>query len=396
MAGHAMPDRLVEVGYQPSPYRSVRYALPEKRARCAMLRMLLSWRASLWKAVWRELAVWLFLYFALSLAYRVAMTEDQRHVFNRICSYSIYYTSAFNFGSLSLFLGFYVSYVSTRWWQMYTTLPYIDTMANALKACTADDGATTKRVIKYCQLCYLVTCRSVSRHARALYPRLEDCARDGWLDAADRDAFEAVSRELPHGSAWWIPIMWSASLLKEARESGAVASDQALVYLSQELLQFRSRCGRMLDFDMIGVPLLYTQVVTVACYSYFVFCLVGRAQYTRPRQLGDPIDLYFPFFSAVEFVLIIGWLKVASKMLDPYGQRCLLTFDATDATFDLIWVLMRNREVGDAIVNFGHPKAAPRGDPWPPAGFARTPEAEAVLCDGEGTPARRGSPLMVV
>ena len=77
MARHAMPDRLVEVGYQPSPYRSVRYALPEKRARCAMLRMLLSWRASLWKAVWRELAVWLFLYFALP--YRLIGLIDREH-----------------------------------------------------------------------------------------------------------------------------------------------------------------------------------------------------------------------------------------------------------------------------------------------------------------------------
>ena len=154
-APQPVPDRLLEVGYQPSPYRGVRYALPKRRgqARCSMLRMVLSWRASLWKAVYRELLVWLVLYFALSMMYRVAMTEDQRHVFNRLCAYSVYYTTAFNFGSLSLFLGFYVSYVSTRWWQMYTTLPYIDTVANALKACADDE--TAARVVRYCHLCSL-------------------------------------------------------------------------------------------------------------------------------------------------------------------------------------------------------------------------------------------------
>ena len=41
----------------------------------------------------------------------------------------------------------------------------------------------------------------------------------------------------------------------------------------ERLVEFRDGCGRMLDFDMIGIPLLYTQVVVL-----FVLELSHRRQ----------------------------------------------------------------------------------------------------------------------
>lgn len=45
------------------------------------------WRGSVYKLVWRELAAYLMLYFALNLAYRFAFTEAQQkyviHIYKR-------------------------------------------------------------------------------------------------------------------------------------------------------------------------------------------------------------------------------------------------------------------------------------------------------------------------
>ena len=122
----------------------------------------------------------------------------------------------------------------------------------------------------------------------------------------------------------------------------------------------------------------------MAVYAYFACALVGRAQYTHPRQAGDAIDIVFPVFSALErvpaarrvpdsflcrpfsrdeknkdsffcscvcgvrsrFVMIVGWLKVAARMIDPYGRDRTQSFQSSDAMFDLVWILNRNREVG--------------------------------------------------
>jgi len=110
----------------------------------------------------------------------------------------------------------------------------------------------------------------------------------------------------------------------------------------------------MFDYDLVGVPLIYTQLATFATYSYFVIVLIGRAQFLDPSKDydGNILDFYFPLFSTIEFIVFMGWLQVALKMLDPYGLA------TDDVNFDLHWVLHRNVEVGNAIVSRRkfHPK----------------------------------------
>ena len=48
-----------------------------------------------------------------------------------------------------------------------------------------------------------------------------------------------------------------------------------------------------------------------------------------------------------------SWLKVAGRMLDPYGAS-----QSTDVSFDLVWILMRNLEVGGYIID--HHETPPR------------------------------------
>lgn len=54
-----------------------------------------------------------------------------------------------------------------------------------------------------------------------------------------------------------------------------------------------------------------SQVVTLAVYSFFLVCLIGR-QFLDPGQ-GYPdhdLDLYVPIFTLLQFFFYAGWLKV--------------------------------------------------------------------------------------
>ena len=62
-------------------------------------------------------------------------------------------------------------------------------------------------------------------------------------------------------------------------------------------------------------------MVTIATYTFFVACLVGRqqevTQLTDKQQLTDSkqagqLDLYVPLFTILQFLFYMGLLKVRS------------------------------------------------------------------------------------
>lgn len=60
------------------------------------------------------------------------------------------------------------------------------------------------------------------------------------------------------------------------------------------------------------------QVVTVAVYSFFLACLIGR-QFLDPAQgyPGHNVDFYLPVFTLLQFFFYVGWLKVTNGSFQP-------------------------------------------------------------------------------
>ncbi|KAK6010705.1 hypothetical protein OSTOST_24241, partial [Ostertagia ostertagi] len=71
---------------------------------------------------------------------------------------------------------------------------------------------------------------------------------------------------------------------------------------------FRSSLINLWLFDWVPVPLVYTQVVHLTVYSYFVIALFAR-QYLDRDPLKKSIDLYVPIMTMLQFTFFIGWLK---------------------------------------------------------------------------------------
>ncbi|NWX44896.1 BEST4 protein, partial [Steatornis caripensis] len=63
------------------------------------------------------------------------------------------------------------------------------------------------------------------------------------------------------------------------------------------------------------------QVVTIAVYSFFAFCLIGRQflEPLEPGQEGD-LDMYVPLSTLLQFFFYAGWLKVAEQIINPFGE----------------------------------------------------------------------------
>ncbi|KAK7944981.1 hypothetical protein WMY93_000709 [Mugilogobius chulae] len=88
-----------------------------------------------------------------------------------------------------------------------------------------------------------------------------------------------------------------------------------------ELNNYRAKCSLLFHYDWISIPLVYTQVVTIAVYSFFAFCVVGR-QFLNPAKgyKDHRIDMYVPVFTLLQFFFYAGWLKVGELIINPFGE----------------------------------------------------------------------------
>lgn len=96
----------------------------------------------------------------------------------------------------------------------------------------------------------------------------------------------------------------------------------------------------MWSYDWVSIPLVYTQVVTLATYSFFAVALIGR-QYIEgvEKQFQLKIDKYVPIFTILQFFFFMGLLKVAEQLINPFGDD--------DEDFELNWLIDRHTKVGD-------------------------------------------------
>ncbi|GBO04903.1 Bestrophin-1, partial [Araneus ventricosus] len=89
-----------------------------------------------------------------------------------------------------------------------------------------------------------------------------------------------------------------------------------------ELHVFRGNCGMLFSYDWVSIPLVYTQVVTLAIYTYFLATVMGR-QYLDPEKgyPGHEVDLYIPIFTILQFFFYMGWLKVSFMLVDEMHHK---------------------------------------------------------------------------
>ena len=117
-------------------------------------------------------------------------------------------------------------------------------------------------------------------------------------------------------------------------------------------------------------------MATISIFFYFVACLFGR-QYLQPRDSISPIVefdamnatfavtgpyanhspyMYVPFFTILEFISLVGWIKVADQLLNPFGED--------DEDFKINYLIDRNFQVSYMICDEAMPELEMLNDPF--------------------------------
>ncbi|XP_063219310.1 uncharacterized protein LOC134529312 isoform X2 [Bacillus rossius redtenbacheri] len=274
-------------------------------------RLLFMWKGSLYKLIYRELLLFVASFGLLSALYRLAFTEPQKRLFEK----AVMYCDTFiNLIPLSFVLGFYVSYVASRWWQQYMAIPWPDKIMHSIALYVNgndDHGRMVRRtLVRYLNLSLILVLRSISSAVKRRFPTLDHLVESGFMTTVELEIYQSVpSVEF---NTYWIPCTWFISLLKETRRESRITDPQGMK--------------------------LIMEVVTIATYSFFLAALVGR-QYVddskKPMQME--IDIYIPVFTILQFFFFMGLLKVAEQLINPFGDD--------DEDFELNWIIDRHTKV---------------------------------------------------
>ncbi|XP_004442594.1 PREDICTED: bestrophin-2 [Ceratotherium simum simum] len=304
--------------------------------------LLLLWRGSIYKLLWRELLFFLGLYMALSATYRFVLTDEQKRYFEKLVIYCDQYASLI---PVSFVLGFYVTLVVNRWWDQYLCMPLPDALMCVVAGTVHgrdERGRLYRRTLmRYAGLSAVLILRSVSTAVFKRFPTIDHVVEAGFMTREERKKFENLNSSY---NKYWVPFVWFSNLAAQARREGRIRDNSAFKLLLEELTAFRGKCGMLFHYDWISVPLVYTQVVTIAVYSYFLACLIGR-QFLDPAQgyKGHSLDLCVPIFTLLQFFFYAGWLKVAEQLINPFGED--------DDDFETNFLIDRNFQVSMLAVD---------------------------------------------
>merc|ERR1719436_1527807 len=114
------------------------------------------------------------------------------------------------------------------------------------------------------------------------------------------------------GKVWWMPLSWSMTMIKSAKENRVVTYEQKIII--NHLVRFQCKLEKVDLVDSVILPPLYRQVVRFAIWSYFVLALFG----SQAKQ--DDFSFHLPLFLILRFIFFVGWLEVAEAIENPFGN----------------------------------------------------------------------------
>ncbi|KAF5398172.1 Bestrophin [Paragonimus heterotremus] len=223
------------------------------------LRLLFIWRGSVYRLIWFEFLIFVFLYTILSLVYRFALYGVIKTYFENACLYCNKYN---NIIPVPFVLGFYVALVVNRWWEQFQSLPWPDQIALYLTAFCRGTHETPTRIrrtiMRYVNLSYCIALCGISSRARSRFPTEDHLISAGLVTTEELEAY----RNIPKigYTPYYAPLLWSVDMIVQARRDGYIEFDRAVEILNNEINSIRGLLGTIFSYDWINPPLVYTQV----------------------------------------------------------------------------------------------------------------------------------------
>lgn len=189
-------------------------------------KILSHWRGSAWKAVWKELLLWLIFYYGIKLILESALPTSHHQSAKKVVLLFASYTDKV---PLQFLLGFYVGMqiwtklynpyfltisligqVLTRWWAQIQNVPWPDDIMAWVCALIPEDNREAKlrrhTVARYLVLSETLVLRTVSSRIRKRFPTLQLLVDCELMTKEELDLFNSCP--CPN-TGWQLPLQWA-------------------------------------------------------------------------------------------------------------------------------------------------------------------------------------------
>ncbi|CAG0889841.1 unnamed protein product [Cyprideis torosa] len=194
-------------------------------------------------------------------------------------------------------------------------------------------------------LAQIICFSSICSRVKKRFPTSDHLVEAGIMTSAEQKILENI--EPKNVCKYWVPIVWASAVVECGRRENRIKSAYAHEALIRRITDFRTGLGTLLGYNTMSLPLLYSQTVTIGVYSYFVASGIGN-QWLDPamKYPFNEIDMVFPFFTFLQFLFYIGWLRAAEVMINPFGED--------DDDFEINTLIDRNLTISYTIVDEMH------------------------------------------
>lgn len=330
------------------------------------IQLMLAWQGSVFKLIWADLLLFLVFYSILGVLYRNVFIYDekQKQFFELMCIYASRFSTKI---PVTFMTGFYVANVVSRYWDQFVSLPWPDRLAYKIAAYIPgkDDYSRTLRrtVMRYINLSTLLVFRLVSTKVKSRFPGYTSIVEAGLMLPNEAILLAEIDSRTPHETTW-APILWATSLLERERTSGRMKMDPPIFASLITSFDYLENCNRRIfSHGWVNFPLAYTQVASLTVYAYLFSNLFGH-QYLEPSGAGTDTQIFsqfnitislqgpfqfhtpavfVPYFTIIEFIGYLGWIKVAETLLNPWGDD--------DEDFQINYLIDRNLQTSYFIVD---------------------------------------------
>ncbi|PIO73279.1 bestrophin-3 domain protein [Teladorsagia circumcincta] len=284
---------------------------------------------------------------------RVGPIQVARRPFRAFTNLVDFTNARLSYVPLDLMLGFFVAGVLKRFWYLYNIIGFMENIAlmTALYVRgTAERARQYRRnIVRYCQLTQVLVFRDLSMKCRKRFPTLDTVAAAGFMMPHEKENFDGIQYKY---NKYFLPFNWAWALIYKARQEGLIESDYYVTVLSEEVKKFRTDLAWLCNYDWVPLPMIYPTIVCLAVHTYFLVGVIAR-QYVEGSAQKDEIDLVFPFMTSIQFVLYMGWLKVAEGLLNPWGEDDD-DFE-TNVLIDRNLAMSRKLSLANFLDGFRHP-----------------------------------------
>ena len=255
-------------------------------------------------------------------------------------------------GILTFLVGFYVSFIVRNWWQNVKIFPGIDTLCITISSFISVDPKIKEKnaeiivnrkivsVKKFKKdvarlfllswaMCFCrVSCRlrrrfenpkafqSIKLLSSKEYEKLKTKNGDGWLER------------------WATPLLWANKMIGSVRKNkinGTCNLHEDLVKINDTtrtevaLLSFKDSLEEVTKQYYFQIPGLMHQVINIALYFFLglgVFAGQDIMHYYKEdsMHLIGKLLFNFPLYYCAKYVLLIGWIKIAKDLQNPFGD----------------------------------------------------------------------------